>query len=205
LKTSAATAITYLDNAYVYIGAHYGDSQLIRLASEAVGHSANGLPEYLEILETYTNLGPITDFCVVDLERQGQGQIVTCSGAKKDGSLRIVRNGVGINEQAVLEMEGIKGVWGLRQSLRNEYEDTLVISFVGETRVLRLDGEEMQEVEGFAGFWMDEMTIAAANVLGDYIVQATGSAVRLFDPVQPRLLSSWVPPEGKRINAVSVK
>ncbi|RZS03823.1 hypothetical protein BHM03_00034050, partial [Ensete ventricosum] len=29
----------------------------------------------------------------------GQGQVVTCSGAYKDGSLRIVRNGIGINEQ----------------------------------------------------------------------------------------------------------
>lgn len=36
---------------------------------------------------------------MVDLERQGQGQVVTCSGAYKDGSLRVVRNGIGINEQ----------------------------------------------------------------------------------------------------------
>ena len=54
---------------------------------------------YVEVLERYVNLGPIVDFCVVDLERQGQGQVVTCSGAYKDGSLRIVRNGIGINEQ----------------------------------------------------------------------------------------------------------
>lgn len=54
---------------------------------------------YVEALERYVNLGPIVDFCVVDLERQGQGQVVTCSGAFKDGSLRIVRNGIGINEQ----------------------------------------------------------------------------------------------------------
>lgn len=26
------------------------------------------------------NLGPIVDMCVIDLERQGQGQVVTCSG-----------------------------------------------------------------------------------------------------------------------------
>lgn len=55
----------------------------------------------MEVLERYVNLGPIVDFCVVDLERQGQGQVVTCSGAYKDGSLRIVRNGIGINEQVV--------------------------------------------------------------------------------------------------------
>ena len=57
---------------------------------------------YVEVLERYVNLGPIVDFCVVDLERQGQGQVVTCSGAYKDGSLRIVRNGIGINEQVWL-------------------------------------------------------------------------------------------------------
>lgn len=57
---------------------------------------------YVEVLERYVNLGPIVDFSVVDLERQGQGQVVTCSGAYKDGSLRIVRNGIGINEQVVL-------------------------------------------------------------------------------------------------------
>lgn len=39
---------------------------------------------------------------MVDLERQGQGQVVTCSGAYKDGSLRVVRNGIGINEQVCL-------------------------------------------------------------------------------------------------------
>ena len=30
---------------------------------------------FVEVLETFTNLGPIIDFCVVDLDRQGQGQV----------------------------------------------------------------------------------------------------------------------------------
>ena len=30
---------------------------------------------YLNVLDTYTNLGPIVDMCVVDLDRQGQGQV----------------------------------------------------------------------------------------------------------------------------------
>lgn len=54
---------------------------------------------FFELYDSFTNLGPIVDFCVVDLERQGQCQIVTCSGAFKDGSLRVVRSGVGIHEQ----------------------------------------------------------------------------------------------------------
>ena len=39
------------------------------------------------IVDTFTNLGPIIDMVVVDLERQGQGQLVTCSGAYKEGML----------------------------------------------------------------------------------------------------------------------
>ena len=32
---------------------------------------------YIQVMETFTNLGPIVDMCVVDLERQGQGQVST--------------------------------------------------------------------------------------------------------------------------------
>ena len=42
-------------------------------------------------------------------------QVVTCSGAGVDGSLRIVRNGIGVIEQAAVELPGIKGVWSLRR------------------------------------------------------------------------------------------
>ena len=30
---------------------------------------------YVQVMETFTNLGPIVDMCIVDLERQGQGQV----------------------------------------------------------------------------------------------------------------------------------
>lgn len=42
-------------------------------------------------------------------------QVVTCSGGGIDGSLRIVRNGIGVIEQATVELPGIKGVWSLRK------------------------------------------------------------------------------------------
>ena len=57
-------------------------------------------------MDVWTNLGPIIDLAVVDLERQGQGQVVTCSGKSLDSSLRIVRNGIGMIEQAAVELAG---------------------------------------------------------------------------------------------------
>ena len=89
---------------YVYIGSRLGDSQLVRLNVEP---DENG--SYVTIVDTFTNLGPIMDMVVVDLERQGQGQLVTCSGAYKEGSLRIIRNGIGIHELASIDLPSIKG------------------------------------------------------------------------------------------------
>ena len=80
------------------------------------------------------------DMCVIDLDRQGQGQIITCSGAYKDGSLRIIRNGIGINEEASIELPGMKGVWSLKPNSQHSYHKFLVESFVGETRVLAIEG-----------------------------------------------------------------
>ena len=59
----------------VFVGSSYGDSQLIRLSPQPVPGPPGAPPTFLEVLETFTNLGPIVDFAVVDLERQGQGQV----------------------------------------------------------------------------------------------------------------------------------
>jgi DNA damage-binding protein 1 len=93
----------------VFIGSTFGDSQLIKLQADKDPETG----QYLQVLEAYTNLGPIVDFVVVDMDRQGQGQVVTCSGAFKDGSLRVVRNGIGINEHATVELSGIKVCFSL--------------------------------------------------------------------------------------------
>ena len=66
------------------------------------------------LLCTLQNLGPISDFAVIDLERQGQGRVVTCSGAYHDGSLRVVSNGIGINEQVCTQ--GVSLSWPLPRS-----------------------------------------------------------------------------------------
>lgn len=144
-KTSQASTLSYLDNGFVFVGSCFGDSQLVRCegflsrfyiafyniilnvvnasilfiyamrrlhAQPVEGSSPDN---YVEVLDTMTNLGPIVDFCVVDLDRQGQGQVVTCSGGGADGSLRIIRNGIGFLEQASVELPGMKGIWSLRK------------------------------------------------------------------------------------------
>ncbi|KAK9711909.1 DNA damage-binding protein 1a [Basidiobolus ranarum] len=198
-ETAVGTCIVYLDNSYAFIGSHFGDSQLIKLNSLP---NANG--DFIEVIQNFANLAPIADFCIVDVDSRERNNMISCSGAFKDGSLRVIRNGVGVKEQAKLEMSGIKGTWSLRNSYDTEFEDILVISFIGETRILVLEGEEMQELEDYGGFQLDEMTICTANVLGDFIVQITESSMRLINYSAKRLVSEWTPPSGSKINVASI-
>ena len=43
------------------------------------------------------NWAPIIDFMPVDFYGEGQDQLVTCSNRDNEGSLRIIRNGIGVD------------------------------------------------------------------------------------------------------------
>ncbi|CAG4930678.1 unnamed protein product, partial [Parnassius apollo] len=165
--------MTYLDNGVVFIGSRLGDSALVRLSA-----TRDELSQYVQPMESFTSLAPIVDMCVVDLERQGQNQLITCSGAFKMGSLRIIRNGIGIQEQASIDLPGIKGMWPLTLAENSTYHDTLVLSFVGQTRVLTLNGEEVEETD-IKGFVSDRQTFFTGNVCHDQLIQVTDEGVRL--------------------------
>lgn len=196
-ETSIASCLAYLDNGVVFVGSTFGDSQLVKLLPERDEHGS-----YLEVLDTYTNIGPIVDFCVMDLDRQGQGQIVTCSGADKDGSLRVIRNGIGINEQATAALPGIKGMWSLRESFTNEHDKYLVQSYVSEIRILAIgDDEEMEERE--IPTMINAKTLYCRNLAGDGWLQVTESEMRIIHAQSLQVRASWQPPAGSRITVAT--
>ncbi|KAF7266770.1 hypothetical protein GWI33_019945 [Rhynchophorus ferrugineus] len=189
--------ITYLDNGVLFIGSRLGDSQLVKLNTKA---DENG--SYVTAMETFTNLSPILDMCVVDLERQNQGQLVTCSGAFKEGSLRIIRNGIGIQEHASIDLPGIKGMWALQALHGAKVDDTLVLAFVGQTRILSLNGEEVEETD-IPGFTSDHQTFYCGNVAHDQLIQITPVSARLVSVLDKTLVSEWNPPTEKNIIVVA--
>ncbi|KAE8668377.1 DNA damage-binding protein 1 [Hibiscus syriacus] len=197
-ETSIASTISYLDNAVVFIGSSYGDSQVIKLNPQP---DAKG--SYVEVLDRYVNLGPIVDFCVVDIERQGQGQVVTCSGAYKDGSLRVVRNGIGINEQASVELQGIKGMWSLRSSTDDPFATFLVVSFISETRILAMNLEDELEETEIEGFNSQVQTLFCHDAVYNQFVQVTSNSVRLVSSISRELLNEWNAPSGYSVNVAT--
>lgn len=203
-ETSGASSIAYLNNGFVYIGSDTGDSQLIRLSTTRNPETGS----FLEVLQTFPHLGPIVDFCIVKgmgYLRQGQGQVVTCSGVGKDGSLRVIRNGIGISEQASVELPGIKDMYSLRRRFGDRYHSYLLQSFTSETRVLELIGAEEMAPAKLPGFDEASPTLHAANMAGDILVQVTAKGVQVTDcatmSAQPVL--TWTPPPGVRISIAS--
>ncbi|KAJ4351757.1 uncharacterized protein N0V89_007100 [Didymosphaeria variabile] len=204
-QTSRASTLVYLDAGHVFVGSHQGDSQVIRIAEKS-----------MEVLQSFSNIAPILDFTIMDMgNRSGEGQtneyssgqarIVTGSGAYQDGSLRSVRSGVGLEDLGVLgEMEHISNLFSLKSNGAAEYVDTLLATFVSESRVFKFDAQgEVEEVDHFAGLSLDESTLVAVNVSQGRVVQVTSGRVRITDLDGGIIVSEWLPPNGQVITAAS--
>ena len=152
--------------------------------------------------------------CVLPLGRHGQGQLVTCSGVGVCGTLRIVRNGIGVDEQAEIEMGGIKGLFPLRASHDATHDHVLVQTFSGATRALQFtsgsggggdddggddDDDMVMAPMRLPGFVTDEYTLCCVNVIGDFVLQVTRSGAQLVTAATFDRVAAWAPPSGQRI------
>jgi DNA damage-binding protein 1 len=206
-ETSRASTLVYLDGGRVFVGSHQGDSQIIQISERS-----------LEVVQTFDNVAPILDFTVMDMGNRssdapvnefssGQARIVTGSGAFKDGSLRSVRSGVGLEDVGAIGDMGapVSGIFSLRSAGRVEMDDTLVVSFVSHTRVFLFspDGEVEEVEDSFRGFRLDESTLYAYSLPDGRAVQVTSSALILSDA--DMVTDTWQPPSGQSITAVSAE
>ena len=190
-ESSIATALAHLGGGLVFVGSCFGDSQSIQLPEDAAAEH--------EVVASYSSLSPIVDMTVMDLDRQGQCQLVTASGAYKDGSLRVVRSGIGIDEHAVVPLPGIKGMWALQKETGAEFDTYLVQSFNAETSVLAIQDEELGEVD-VAGFKADVATLHCNTLQGNVLVQVTREqAVFVNADGKGGQLAQWTAPSGSSI------
>lgn len=204
-ETSRASTLVYLDAGRIFVGSHQGDSQIIQISEKSI-----------EVIQSFPNIAPILDFTVMDMGNRssdapvnefssGQARIVTGSGAFKDGSLRSVRSGVGLEDLGAIGEMGapVSAIFSLRSNGAAELADTLVVSFVSHTRVFRFSGDgEVEEVDEFRGFELGESTLYAGSLADGRAVQVTGSAVLLSDD-SGMVTGNWRPPGDGSITSVS--
>ncbi|KAJ6133854.1 hypothetical protein N7523_000176 [Penicillium sp. IBT 18751x] len=204
-STSRATVLVYLGGGVLFVGSHQGDSQVLRINNGG-----------FEIIQTLSNIAPVLDFTLMDLGNRdseshthefstGQARIVTGSGAFDDGTLRSVRSGVGMEELGVLgEMEHITDLWGLQTQSIGDCLDTLLVTFVDETRIFRFSPDgEVEELENFLGLALTESTLLAMNLPGGRILQVTEKRAVIAEVESGMVTFEWTPPTQKAITAAS--
>ena len=210
---SRAASLVLLSHDTLFIASHHGDSQLIRFELAPAGSKKGGS---MFIIQTLSNNAPIMDFAVMDMGNRegdiqlgnsfltGQLRIVAGSGAYQDGSLRSIRSGVGLEDRGILdELTGSRGLFPLR-SASSSSVDTLVVSFISETRVLRFHPSgAIEEVPEFQSLDLDIETLLASNTSRGHCLQVTPMQVSLRDPESGITLSSWSPRSEGVVTAVS--
>ncbi|KJZ79173.1 hypothetical protein HIM_01324 [Hirsutella minnesotensis 3608] len=207
MLTSRATSLVYMGHDTLFLASHHGDSQLLRVNVDTAT---------MVLVKTLSNNAPILDFAIMDMGNRegdtqlgnafssGQARIVAGCGAYRDGSLRSIRSGVGLEDEGILdEIQGTKGLFTL-QSRDADQADIVVLSFIAETRVLKFDQEGgIEEIYEFQGLALDQETLLAANLANDQVLQITPRSVTLLEPEGGIAVSTWTAPEGKTITAAS--
>ncbi|KAH8205593.1 hypothetical protein TruAng_000299 [Truncatella angustata] len=206
--TSRPNTLTYIGSDLLFVGAHYGDSQVFKVNAEG--------DWTLEQVQEIPNISPVLDFTIMDMGNRegedqttneyssGQARIVAGSGVFKDGSLRSVRSGVGLEDIGILaEMEGIQALFPIRSQAPSK-ADTLFVSFLLETRafVFQPSGD-IEEIDSFKGLSLQEQTLLALNISQGRLLQVTPTTVYLVDLEGGVVISTWQPSNGGAITNAS--
>ena len=98
---------------------------------------------------------------------------------------------------------GVTGMWPLRMGTEAGYggglDNTLVLSFVDQTKILTLSGEEVEETK-VVGFVSEQETFYAGNTETGQIVQVSLGSVRLICQNSGQCVDTWYTPSAMIIS-----
>jgi len=201
IKLSKASTLVHMGNGVLFLGSHHGDSQLLYVNVEGDPASAIRL---IDAPPALSNNAPILDFVIMDLANRdgepqagssfssGQTRLVAGCGAEKDGSLRSIRSGVGLEDLGLLDQfNNVRGLFPLK-SYASEKTDVLVVTTLFDTRIFKFTGDgSIEELMAFQGMVFDQETLLAANLPSGKLLQVTPDSVLVLDPESGVALDRW--------------
>ncbi|EJF63344.1 hypothetical protein DICSQDRAFT_153890 [Dichomitus squalens LYAD-421 SS1] len=223
-EASSPTCLSYLSSQVLYLGSHYGDSQLLRIhptpfanatvdtlpiprgvssvppsslagsgkgkakATSGVGDAESGSARegrvvntqgtFLEVLQNFDNIAPIMDAALADIDGSGQPQVITSSGGRNTGSLRVIRTEADFQEQARLDgLIGVTDIWPVKTHSAEPIHTHLVVSTLRETHVFAFEGKDaIAHLDpSVAGFTTHAPTFVLGNI-PRRVVSASGTS-----------------------------
>uniref|UniRef100_A0A1I8A3N1 CPSF_A domain-containing protein n=1 Tax=Steinernema glaseri TaxID=37863 RepID=A0A1I8A3N1_9BILA len=164
--------ISYVDNGVIFIGSRFSDNELICIVPEKDSDGS-----HLRLVDSFPNLGPITDMQI--LHKDNEINLITCSGAFQDGSLRVVRNGIGVDKIVTIDIERVVGIFPLALGANSKLHTHLVLAHFHETRFLAVEGQEFEDVtERMSLYIAEQQTIWMGVMPGNFVVQVTDRQIR---------------------------
>ncbi|XP_058738917.1 uncharacterized protein LOC131610877 isoform X3 [Vicia villosa] len=131
------------------------------------------------------NISPIFDVAAGDYHDEKHEQMFACCGVTPEGSLRIIQSGINVEKllRTPSTYEGVAGTWTVRMKITDSYHSFLVLSFLGETRILSV-GLSFTDVTDSVGFQPNVCTLACGLVSDGLLVQIYQSTVKLCLPTK---------------------
>ncbi|KAK7396820.1 hypothetical protein VNO78_17979 [Psophocarpus tetragonolobus] len=167
-------ALLWVEGGYLAALVEMGDGVVLKLE--------DGRLSYANPIQ---NIAPILDMTVVDYHDEKHDQMFACCGVAPEGSLRIIRNGINVENlhRTASIYQGVTSTWTVRMKVTDLYHSFLVLSFVEETRILSV-GLSFTDVTDSVGFQPNVCTLACGLVTDGLLVQIHQSTVKLCLPTK---------------------
>ena len=148
------STISYLDNNFIFVGSEQANSQMVRISKTPTNRVTR---PFIEIVEEFDNLGPISDFCVMSNNNNNSNEnideILCASGSYKSSCLKTVRKGTSIISDGNIPLEKVSNIFSVYYNNDNdamliddkpESEQTSSLLFVtmpNQTKILNYNFE----------------------------------------------------------------
>lgn len=210
-ETSAAggpDALAYLGENFLHISSTSGDSLLLRI-NDQIGESRENADNQFSVVKRWSNLAPILDFVVDDgagaspsAAGSAQARIITCSGSGPTGSLRVIRNGVALEDLASIEEVGIQRIWDIEGTssgsiaflLLGLSQGARVVSF-GQTGI-----EDHTSQFEQVGLDSHKSILDAASLGSGLFAVVNSSGVKVLQSEQASSRAQWQPSDAKQLS-----
>ncbi|ELP92626.1 DNA damage-binding protein, putative [Entamoeba invadens IP1] len=178
-KLSIPSKVVYLDNGVLFWGSSGGNSYLIKIGEER-----------MEVLETFENRGPILDMITLHDEISKKDDLLICSNTYHQGTLKLLRSGVGVNILGEVEYRGIEKMWKCFENagdMSDDYKEMYVIEGAFGSNFVHIEGRkgDVQIVEIANSVTVKGRIVGVGDFDGKLVVVTNGgiSIARVHDTI----------------------
>ncbi|CEF98342.1 Cleavage/polyadenylation specificity factor, A subunit, C-terminal [Ostreococcus tauri] len=206
LKTGFLFAASEFGNHALYQFAGIGDDDAVESSSASLMETEQGYepvffdPRRLTNLypiDKIDSLCPILDMQAHNLTEEDTPQLYTLCGTGARSSLRILRQGIGMNELAMSSLPGQpNAIFTVKKKSSDQYDGYIVVSFLNATLVLAI-GDTVTEVSD-SGILGTTMTLQVCLMNDDSLLQVHAGGLRHIKA--DKRINEWRTPGRKQIS-----